>query len=217
MHESQPSDVWSARQVDLNSREDAALHFDFLNRVPTPQSKLMDPTVTPAATRRRTIASSTSRRGGDNDSTAALQPIIRSDLLRRAERQFGANNVCSVSDIDALRVIVVGSDNGVQLIDCTVNRWVPAAEFEESWQALRRQARLLDSKWDELPVDELTQPSPTLIICRERSCEVVFRTAAGLKDDEELFGDPGHLICVEHDWQDFKSAAVQLTWEEGGP
>jgi hypothetical protein len=139
---------------------------------------------------------------------------IDTSLLTRLERDFGLSKSYVVSDLSVLRLGIVeiteDPENTVAIVESVGEVWREVARFEWFTDAFRAMGRILDLHWDEIPVDEVQEPSPTLISARERSLEVIYRTTNGVWDAEELFENPGELIPFDQHWPDFTTATSWL-------
>ncbi len=135
---------------------------------------------------------------------------IQSDLFDYLERTFG-DSALGACDTAALRlgILVEGvSDETVVLVDPSGEVF---ATFECFSDALSAIGVMLDDHFDDAPIDVIEQPSPTLVIPRERSLEVVYKTSEGVRSAEELFDRPGSsLIDSGERWSDFTSATLAL-------
>jgi hypothetical protein len=142
---------------------------------------------------------------------------IKAHLLTGLERSFGVENAFTACDLTVLRlgIVSIGDDlnRGIAIVEHAGKGWREIARFEMAADALRALGRILDLYWDDIPIDEIDEPSPTLVNARERSPEVTYRTANGVRDAEELLDKPGELVPFDQRWPDFSTATSWLADE----
>jgi hypothetical protein len=134
-------------------------------------------------------------------------------VLDELELSFG-EDVFAVCQVGALRYgcVMLRDDptDSVILAISAHTAWIEYRRFAWLGEAVRVLGSLLDKRWDQVPTDEFGWPSPTLAIPRERSLEVVYRTATGVRNAVELSDRPGELIHRELVWWDFRFATREL-------
>jgi hypothetical protein len=84
--------------------------------------------------------------------------------------------------------------------------WIEVERHEHCPDALWAMARRIHQHRHKIPVDRRMQPSPTFVIAREKSLEVVYLTKKGVCDAEELLDAPSKLLFVDGQWSDIRSA-----------
>jgi hypothetical protein len=140
--------------------------------------------------------------------------VVCSSVLDELELSFG-EEVFAVCDLGPVRYCCVmlrdDPTESVILAIAAGAAWIEHKRFTGLNQSLRAMGALLDKRWNEVPIDECGWPSPTLIIPRDRSLEVLYRTAAGVRNAVELSDRPGDLIHHDSVWPDFRSATRDLS------
>jgi hypothetical protein len=143
-------------------------------------------------------------------------------VLDRLEITYGKERAlvaCTAGDFQ-LGCVALEDDPGkpLALIVLKASDWRVIGRFEWFPDASRAIGPLLDERWEQVPVDRDGQPSPILVIPCEHAFEVVYRTAAGVRDGRELIDVPGWLDHVDQIWADFRSATSELAdWAEHTP
>ena len=140
--------------------------------------------------------------------------VIASPLLDELELSFG-EDVFAVCELPSVRygcVMVPDDPNGSVILAMAAGpAWIEYRRFEWLDQALNTMGSLLDKRWKEIPVDKFGRPSPTFVIPRDRSLELLYRTLEGVRNAVELSDRPGDLVHHESVWPDFRSAAGDLS------
>ena len=158
----------------------------------------------------------------DHGGRGEIDRLIHPHRLNGLETVYGVKCAFSACDVGGFRLGCVrledDPDKPVALIVPDGKDWRVVARFEWSPPALRAIGPLLDEHWDEVPVDRLGYPSPTLVIACEQAIEVVYRTSEGVRDGRELFDEPGSVAHIDPVWADIRSATSDLVdWAEHTP
>jgi hypothetical protein len=144
----------------------------------------------------------------DNGRRGEIDRLIRSPVLDDLETVYGEEHALAACDVAGFRLGCVGleddPDDPVALIVQDGTDWSVIGRFEWFPDALRAIGLLLDERREQVPVDRIGYPSPTLILLCEQSLEVVYRTADGVRDGRELFDEPGSVAHIDPVWADFR-------------
>ena len=140
--------------------------------------------------------------------------VVASSVLDELELSFG-EDVLAVSELDSVHLSCVlprdDPTDSVILAMAIGSVWIEQRRFAWLDEAMTAMGTCLDKRWDEMPIDEYEYPSPTMIIPRDRSLEVLYRTTAGVCNAVELSDRPGYLIHHDSTWPNFRSAAEELS------
>lgn len=96
----------------------------------------------------------------------------------------------SVFDGGGFAVIVdpreTDPDRGMVILRAEGDGWVEEGRYMFWTDAYRVLGRLLDESIDQVPVDPIDRPSPTVVMAGEHCVEVMYRTAEGARIAREL-------------------------------
>ena len=124
-------------------------------------------------------------------STTVANPVDQS-ALHALEARFSekcALASCQVGDV-SLAVVDEGEtelDRGTVVLRSNGDEWLEVDRCASWTDALRILGQLLDQIMDEIPIDPIDQPSPTMVIpLTDGGIQVIFRTDEGIRVAREL-------------------------------
>jgi hypothetical protein len=124
-------------------------------------------------------------------SSTVADPVDRS-ALHALEARVGEQCALASCQVRDAFFAVVGAgemqpDRGTVVLRSSGDEWLEVDRCDFWTDALRVLGRQLDQVIDEVPVDPIDQPSPTLLIpLSEGGVEVLFRTDEGIRVAREL-------------------------------
>ena len=145
-------------------------------------------------------------------STSVAYPVDRS-ALHALEARFGEECALASSQVGDVRLAVVDAgeaepDRGTVVLRSHGDEWLEVDRCAFWTDALRVLGQLLDQIMDEIPVDPINQPSPTIVIpLADGGVQVMYRTDEGVRVARELDeGYDAQFEVYEKLWDSFTAA-----------
>ena len=133
------------------------------------------------------------------------------DLLEESVDQEDALATCSAGEVQLGCVSVSkGPRGGVAVLAYDGTSWTEVSRFEWFWDAITEMAGTLDSHRDEVPVDDVMEPSPTMALPTEHGLDVIFLTSEGVRFIGEADREPWELHIDYRIWPTFTAAVEDL-------
>ena len=145
-------------------------------------------------------------------STTVAYPVDRS-TLHALEARFGEECALASCQVGGALLAVIDEpetdpDRGTVVLRSNGDEWLEADRCASWTDARRVLGHLLDQIMDEIPIDPIDQPSPTMVIpLTDGGVEVMFRTDEGIRVARELDeGFDPRFEVYDRLWDSFTAA-----------